>query len=88
MNCGWSINIITRSSRGVQWSMGIEVHHIVPQSDGGSNEFENLIGLCRNCHFMADVGLISRDHLFSLKCSIEELEEKSYKILKDYFENQ
>ena len=27
-----------------------EVHHIVPLSEGGSNEEKNLMGLCRSCH--------------------------------------
>ena len=27
-----------------------EVHHIVPRAEGGSNDPENLILVCRNCH--------------------------------------
>ena len=27
-----------------------EVHHIVPLSEGGSNEEKNLMSLCRSCH--------------------------------------
>lgn len=27
-----------------------EVHHILPKSEGGSNDFENLMSLCRSCH--------------------------------------
>jgi 5-methylcytosine-specific restriction protein A len=26
------------------------VHHIVPLSEGGSNEEKNLMSLCRSCH--------------------------------------
>lgn len=29
---------------------GLEVHHIVAVSDGGSNEMDNLITLCSGCH--------------------------------------
>lgn len=27
-----------------------EVHHIVPLSEGGTNDEENLMSLCRSCH--------------------------------------
>lgn len=27
-----------------------EVHHIVPLSEGGTHNFENLISLCKSCH--------------------------------------
>lgn len=27
-----------------------EVHHIVPLSRGGTNEFSNLMSLCQSCH--------------------------------------
>lgn len=28
----------------------VEVHHIVPLSEGGTNKFSNLISLCHRCH--------------------------------------
>ena len=28
----------------------VEVHHIRPLAEGGSNDFTNLISLCRRCH--------------------------------------
>lgn len=28
----------------------LEVHHIIPRKDGGSDSFENLITLCEQCH--------------------------------------
>lgn len=27
-----------------------EVHHIKPIADGGTNDFENLMALCKSCH--------------------------------------
>ena len=27
-----------------------EVHHIVPLADGGTNDFSNLMSLCKSCH--------------------------------------
>ena len=27
-----------------------EVHHVVPLADGGTNDFDNLMSLCKSCH--------------------------------------
>lgn len=35
-----------------------EVHHIVPQSHGGTDEPDNLVLLCPNHHALADRGMI------------------------------
>jgi len=32
-----------------QW-LKLEIHHIVPRSLGGSNDLDNLMPLCPNCH--------------------------------------
>ena len=41
----------------------LEVHHIVPRSESGPNEPENLIVLCPNCHEKADRNAIPRSKL-------------------------
>ena len=30
--------------------IGVEVHHIIPQKDGGSDDIENAASLCPSCH--------------------------------------
>jgi hypothetical protein len=40
-----------------------DVHHIIPRSAGGSNDMANLLTLCPNHHRLADLGIISVDHL-------------------------
>jgi 5-methylcytosine-specific restriction endonuclease McrA len=30
--------------------MGVEVHHIIPQEEGGSDREENAAPLCLSCH--------------------------------------
>lgn len=30
--------------------VGLQVHHIIPVSNGGSDDYENLILLCHDCH--------------------------------------
>ena len=34
-------------------------HHIIPRSQGGNNQKENLIDACPNCHRMIHAGLLS-----------------------------
>jgi len=31
-------------------AVSIEIHHIIPQEDGGSDDIDNAVALCRNCH--------------------------------------
>jgi len=31
-------------------NIGIDVHHIIPEKNGGTNDFENAAPLCQNCH--------------------------------------
>ena len=31
-------------------NLGVDVHHIIPRKDGGTNNFKNLITLCKPCH--------------------------------------
>lgn len=31
-------------------SIGIDVHHIIPEKDGGSDDIRNAAPLCQNCH--------------------------------------
>jgi hypothetical protein len=45
----------------------LEVHHIVPRSEGGRNTFDNLIVLCPTHHAMADKGSIPRSRLKYMK---------------------
>ena len=42
----------------------VEVHHIIPKSNGGTNDAYNLAILCPNHHAMAGRNLISPDELF------------------------
>lgn len=32
------------------WTLGLEVHHLMPRSLGGTNDLENLVTLCPNHH--------------------------------------
>ena len=49
----------------------VEVHHIVPESQGGPNQIENAITLCFDCH--ADAGHYNPNHPRGTKFSASEL---------------
>jgi len=49
----------------------VEVHHIVQEGDGGSNDFDNAIVLCFDCH--ADAGHYNPRHPRGSKLSLVEL---------------
>jgi len=45
----------------------VDIHHIIYKSQGGSDEFENLIALCRKHHDQAHDRIIEKEELFELK---------------------
>ncbi len=49
----------------------IEVHHIIPKASGGTNDFDNAIVLCFDCH--ADAGHYNPEHPRGTKFSPREL---------------
>lgn len=53
------------------FNLVVDVHHITPISEGGLNEFSNLITLCPNHHRLADLRIISVEHLRNYDWHIE-----------------
>jgi len=51
--------------------LSTEVHHIIHRSEGGSDDLDNAIVLCRRCH--AEVGQYNSRHPVGNKYSPEEL---------------
>ena len=75
--CGWHI---PRCAGG-----GCEVHHIKEVCNGGSNEINNLILLCPNCHKMVHKGLILDKTLKSKVSKIEvTAKEQNALLFKEY----
>lgn len=59
----------------------IEVHHLIPVAMGGSNDFDNAIPLCFDCH--ADIGQkFYREHAKGTKYSVPELKQQRDKFYK------
>lgn len=61
-------------------SNSLEVHHIVPRARGGTNDKNNLIKICIECHGKAhNVNFSKRDGLVSLG-----IEKHKIKLKEDY----
>jgi predicted HNH restriction endonuclease len=45
------------------WDISVDVHHVSPISEGGTNALTNLAVLCPNHHRMAHLGLTTREEL-------------------------
>lgn len=43
-----------------QYEAGLDIHHVIPQGEGGKDVFENLILLCAGCHRLYHSKLIGR----------------------------
>lgn len=57
---------------------GLEHHHLIPRSDGGSDDEHNLITLCYTCHGKIH-GMIRRDIGKLVKDGIERAKERGVK---------
>ncbi len=54
--------------------VAVDIHHLIFRSQGGKNNIENLMALCRKCHQMAHAdrkmnGRLKQVHLKYLKIS-------------------
>ena len=43
--------------------VAVDIHHIVFRSQGGTDDIDNLIGVCRTCHDKAHNERISKEFL-------------------------
>jgi predicted HNH restriction endonuclease len=46
---------------GLTYAPVLQVHHVLPLSDGGNNNIDNLVVLCSNCHKAVHSTIYSRD---------------------------
>lgn len=54
--CGWYVD-----------GVALDIHHIIPRSDGGTDEHTNLTYLCPNCHRLVHSGIIKPETLVNLQ---------------------
>lgn len=60
----------------------LEVHHIVPLSEGGKNDFDNFIALCGKCHVLIhekDKTTLTKLGIIKRKCDWEDFEKNPSK---------
>jgi hypothetical protein len=62
--------------------INIEVHHIVPEADGGSDEIENAIPLCFDCH--GRVQHYNSDHPRGTKYKADELRARREQVYEEF----
>lgn len=55
--------------------LAIDMHHLVPVSEGGGNTVANLIALCPTCHALFHRGEISRDSIYTWKSLLVSLSQ-------------
>lgn len=59
-------------------SIGIEIHHILPQKDKGPDTFENAAPLCPNCHSYFGDNPIKRKEITQMRDWWYKVAEKRY----------
>ncbi len=47
-------------------AIAVDIHHVTFKSQGGTDEYENLIGLCRRHHDEAHCGEITKEELYEI----------------------
>jgi len=52
----------------------LNTHHIIPKSEGGSNDNKNKINLCPNCHALVHKGEYKTELLVNKKVTIESID--------------
>lgn len=55
--------------------LAIDMHHMVPVSEGGGNTAANLLALCPTCHALFHRGEISRDAIYAWKSLLVSLSQ-------------
>lgn len=62
--CGWrATDKLIKTDKGIHYSYGNEIHHIVPISKGGKATEDNLILLCPNHHKQAHMEVLTVQEL-------------------------
>lgn len=48
-------------------NVALDIHHIIPISNGGNNEHKNLTYICPNCHRLAHYKIIKEEEFINLE---------------------
>jgi len=72
---------------GFQYDYVLDAAHIVPVAEGGTDTYDNGLGLCPNCHRMFDQGLILVDETGKIYLHPQRAEEYAAIGLAGSFDN-
>lgn len=64
---------------GVCSTQAVDIHHIQYRSQGGNDEIDNLIPLCRTCHDSAHRSLINPEQLQKHRQEFQKMRLKQIK---------
>ena len=59
----------------------VEIHHIIPQEEGGPDTFENAVALCPSCHFIYGGNPLKKDEIISKRNIVYKAQEEKQKEL-------
>ena len=62
--------------------VNIEVHHIIPEASGGSNDIDNALPLCFNCH--SEVSRYNTEQPMGTKYKPEELKARREQVYEEF----
>jgi len=62
--------------------VNIEVHHLVQESEGGSNDIDNAIPLCFDCH--SEVTRYNEKHPRGTKYKVDELKTRREQVYEEF----
>lgn len=62
--------------------INIEVHHLVPEEDGGKNDIDNAIPLCFDCH--SEIPRYNPKHPRGTKYKIDELKARREQVYEEF----
>lgn len=65
--------------------VGIDIHHVIPQTDGGLDDFDNAAPLCQNCHDRFGANPEKRKEIKQMRDWWYEVVEEKYKGDSDKF---
>ncbi len=49
------------------YSLSVDIHHLIPRSEGGTNDMENISVLCPNHHREYHIGLLTKEDIAAIR---------------------
>lgn len=56
------------------YTLSVDVHHLIPRSRGGNDNKENLSVLCPNHHREVHIGILTKEDIFKFRKEMVEVQ--------------